>query len=398
MNKLRVDQLDVKGKRVFVRVDFNVPLSNGEITDDTRIRAALPTIKHLLAGGARVVLASHLGRPKGGPDAAYSLRPVATRLSKLLGQDVPLLPDCVGPEVENAVNQLKPGQAVLLENLRFHPEEEKNGPEFARGLASLADVYVDDAFGAAHRAHASISGVPSFVQPAAAGFLLAKEIEVLGRALESPERPFVTILGGSKVSDKIAVIENLLPRVDRLIIGGGMANTFLKAKGLEVGKSLLEPDKVELAQKLIQSAGERGVQLVLPVDAVVAPSIDAGGAAHVVPVEAVPVSEMMLDIGPRTVELFGQALVDARLVLWNGPMGVFEKPAFAGGTNAIAKKLAGLSATTIIGGGDSAAAVEAAGVAGQITHISTGGGASLEFLEGRELPGVAALTPAGKEA
>jgi phosphoglycerate kinase len=387
MNKKTVRDIDVAGKRVLVRVDFNVPLEKGQVTDDTRIRAALPTIRYLIDHRARVILMSHLGRPKGGPSDDLRLEPVARRLSELLGQEVHYVRDCIGPEVEAAVQALGEGEVLLLENLRFHPEEEKNDPAFAAQLAKLGDVYVNDAFGAAHRAHASTAGIAQYL-PAVAGFLMEKELTFLGKALESPERPFITILGGAKISDKIGVIRNLLSRVDRLLIGGGMANTFLKAMGYEMGDSLVEMESLDVARELLQAAGDK---LRLPVDVVIADRFDNDAERRVVKVDAVPAGWRVLDIGPETVAAFRAELANAKTVVWNGPMGVFEFPNFAAGTFAIAETLASLPATTIVGGGDSVAAVQKAGVAYQITHISTGGGASLEFLEGRTLPGVAAL-------
>jgi len=387
MNKKTVRDIDVAGKRVLVRVDFNVPLEKGQVTDDTRIRAALPTIRYLIDHRARVILMSHLGRPKGGPSDDLRLEPVARRLSELLGQEVHYVRDCIGPEVEAAVQALGEGEVLLLENLRFHPEEEKNDPAFAAQLAKLGDVYVNDAFGAAHRAHASTAGIAQYL-PAVAGFLMEKELTFLGKALESPERPFITILGGAKISDKIGVIRNLLSRVDRLLIGGGMANTFLKAMGYEMGDSLVEMESLDVARELLQAAGDK---LRLPVDVVIADRFDNDAERRVVKVDAVPAGWRVLDIGPETVAAFRAELANARTVVWNGPMGVFEFPNFAAGTFAIAETLASLPATTIVGGGDSVAAVQKAGMAYQITHISTGGGASLEFLEGRTLPGVAAL-------
>lgn len=388
MNKKTIRDIDVAGKRVLVRVDFNVPQDKaGNITDDTRIRAALPTIQYLRDKGAKVILCSHLGRPKGKVAEEYRLTPVAKRLSELLGVPVTKTNDCVGPEVEGIVAAMKPGDVVLLENLRFHAEEEGNDRSFARQLASVADVYVNDAFGTAHRAHASTEGVTHFL-PAVAGFLMERELNFLGRATAEPTRPYVAILGGAKVSDKIGVIENLLPRVDQLIVGGGMANTFFKALGYEVGASLVEDDKVELGKDLLKRAGKK---LLLPVDVVVADAFAADANHKTVPVDKVPPGWRILDIGPKSVDKFAAAIKKAKTVVWNGPMGVFEFPAFAVGTVALAKALADSNATTIIGGGDSAAAVEQAGVADRITHISTGGGASLEFLEGRVLPGVAAL-------
>jgi len=387
LKKQTVRDVDVRGKRVLVRVDFNVPLAEGQVTDDTRIRAALPTIRYLLDHDARVILCSHLGRPKGKVKPEFSLGPVARRLEELLDRPVRLLSDCVGPEVEAAVGTMRPGDVVLLENLRFHPEEEANDPAFAAALARLGDLFVNDAFGSAHRAHASTEGVTHYL-PAVAGFLMERELDFLGRALESPERPFVAILGGAKVSDKIGVVENLLGRADTLLIGGGMANTFFKAQGYQMGQSLVEDEKLDLARDLLARAGDK---LVLPVDVVVADDFAADASFQVVPVEAVPEGWRIMDIGPKTVELFKGRLANARTVVWNGPMGVFEFAPFAQGTMALARALAELDATTIIGGGDSAAAVEQAGVADRVTHVSTGGGASLEFLEGRTLPGVAAL-------
>jgi phosphoglycerate kinase len=388
VNKKTVRTLDVAGKRVLVRVDFNAPLENGAVSDDTRIRAALPTIQYLLEHKARPILCSHLGRPKGKANAKYSLKPVAVRLGQLLERPVEMAPDCVGPAVEEMARKIPQDGVLLLENLRFHPEEEANDAKFARALASLADVYVNDAFGSAHRAHASTVGVTAYL-PAVAGFLMEKELAFLGRALSAPARPFVAVLGGAKVSDKIEVIHNLLGKVDSLLIGGGMANTFLKAEGKAVGESLVENDKLAEAGILLRDGGSK---LILPVDAVVADRLDAGAQTRTVRVDAVPSGWRILDIGPETTERFVQHLSTAQTVVWNGPMGVFELEPFAAGTFAIARALARLSgATTIIGGGDSAAAVEQAGVAQRMTHISTGGGASLEFLEGKELPGVAAL-------
>jgi phosphoglycerate kinase len=385
--KKTIRDIEVEGKRVLVRVDFNVPLAEGRVTDDTRIRAALPTINYLLEHGAKVILMSHLGRPKGKVVDELRLDPVAERLAELLGRPVRKLDDCVGPEVETTVMEMRPGDIILLENVRFHPEDESNDPAFARKLASLADIFVNDAFGAAHRAHASTVGVAEYL-PSVAGFLMEKEMTFLGQALAAPEHPFVAILGGAKVSDKIGVIDNLLTRVDGLLIGGGMANTFLKAQGYETGQSLVEDESLDVARETLERGGER---LALPVDVVVAERFDAEAASRVVPVDQVPEDWRILDIGPETVELFNQKLAGARTVVWNGPMGVFEFPRFAAGTVAIAHILADSGATTIIGGGDSVAAVEQAGLAAKMTHISTGGGASLEFLEGKELPGVAAL-------
>jgi phosphoglycerate kinase len=389
--KKTVRDIEVEGKRVLVRVDFNVPLAEGRVTDDTRIRAALPTLDYLLEHGAKVILMSHLGRPKGRAVDDLRLDPVSDRLAELLGRPVVKLHDCVGPDVETTVARMQPGDVVLLENTRFHPEETSNDPVFARKLASLADVFVNDAFGAAHRAHASTVGVAKYL-PSVAGLLMEKEITFLSQALTAPEHPFVAILGGAKISDKIGVIDNLLTKVDALLIGGGIANTFLKAQGYEMGQSLVEDDSLNVARKILERAGER---LVLPVDVVVADQFDAEANSKVVPVDQVPQDWRVLDIGPETVELFKQKLAGAKTVIWNGPMGVFEFPQFAAGTEAIARILAESGATTIIGGGDSAAAVEQAGLADKMTHVSTGGGAALEFLEGKELPGVAALLERG---
>lgn len=393
MNKMTVKDLDVRGKRVLVRVDFNVPVDEGgRITDDTRIVAALPTIKYLSEQGAKVILASHFGRPKGGPDPKYSLAPVARRLGELLGRGAAMAEDCVGPAVQAAVAALTPGDVLLLENVRFHAEEEKNDREFAKKLASLADLYVNDAFGTAHRAHASTAGVAEFLRPAAAGFLMQKEIEIMGKAISRPERPFVAILGGAKVKDKIGVITNLLEKVDTLIIGGGMAYTFFKAKGYEIGRSLLDAENVSFAAEMMQTAASKGVRLLLPVDTVVADDFKNPTMSKIVPSDRIPADLEGVDIGPDTIKLFAAAIKGAKTVVWNGPMGVFEVPQFAAGTKAVAQAMAESGAVTIVGGGDSAAAVEQLGFADRMTHISTGGGASLEFLEGRELPGVAALT------
>ena len=376
---------------MLVRVDFNVPLENGGVADDTRLQAALPTLRFLIDRQAKLVLCSHLGRPKGKPNPADSLGPVADRLGQLLEKPVQMAPDCVGPAVERLIDAMQGGDVLLLENLRFHPGEEANDATFARALAATAEIYINDAFGSAHRAHASTAGVAAFL-PAVAGFLMERELSILGRALADPARPFVAILGGVKVSDKITVIDRLLSKVDRLLVGGGMANTFLKALGKEIGLSLVEDDKLDVAKGLLQRGGDR---LVLPVDAVVADRFDAAAERRTVTVDSVPATWRILDIGPRSIHRFAQYLEKARTVVWNGPMGVFELAPFAAGTLALARALAALrGATTIVGGGDSAAAVKQAGVADRITHVSTGGGASLEFLEGKELPGVAALLEA----
>ena len=394
MNKATVRDIDVRGKHVLVRVDFNVPLDEGgTITDDTRIRASLPTIRYLLDHGAAVILMSHLGRPKGKVDPKYSLKPVAERLSELLGQPVALAPDCVGPEVVAQAKALQPGQALLLENLRFHPEEEANDPAFAKQLAALGVIYVNDAFGTAHRAHASTEGVAHDL-PAVAGFLMEKELNFLGSALENPRRPFVAISGGAKVSDKIAVLDRLIDIADAILIGGGMANTFFKANGLFVGDSLVEDDKLEEARRLQEKARAAGKSFVLPVDVAVGEKFSNDAERTITTPDNVPEGWRILDVGPQTILAFGEALADAETIIFNGTLGVAEFPKFAQGTNALIALLVERTeagATTIVGGGDSAAAVEAAGAAEQVTHVSTGGGASLEFLEGRELPGVAAL-------
>ncbi|WP_407306350.1 phosphoglycerate kinase [Desulfosporosinus sp. SB140] len=394
MNKKSIKDMTVQGRRVLVRADFNVPLDEqGQITDDTRIRASLPTIEYLIKEGARVILASHLGRPKGQVNPKYSLAPVARRLSERLGQDVSLAQDCIGDVVKEAVLALQDGQVLLLENVRFHKEEEKNDPEFAREMASLAEIFVNDAFGTAHRAHASTEGVTHYI-PAVAGLLMQKEVEFMGNALERPEHPFVAIIGGAKVSDKIGVIENLLEKVDALIIGGGMANTFLKAQGYNVGKSLLEEDKVDLAKQLLEKAKLKGVKLELPIDVVVAKAFAADAPHRTAALSDILEDELALDIGPASAERFSSLISTALTVIWNGPMGVFEMEAFAKGTEQVAQAVAACKGTTIVGGGDSVAAVEKMGVAECLTHISTGGGASLEFLEGKVLPGVAALLEA----
>ena len=391
-NKRSVKEAPVAGKKVLLRCDFNVPQDKktGEITDDKRIRAALPTIRYLLDQGAAVIACSHLGRPKGEWKQELSLRPVAARLSQLLGQDVIFAADVVGEDAKAKAAGLRPGQILLLENLRFHKEEEKNDPAFAKALADLAEIYVSDAFGTVHRAHASTVGVAAYL-PAYAGLLVEQELAVMGKALDNPKRPFVAILGGAKVSDKIGVIRNLLEKADTIIIGGGMAYTFLKAQGCEVGTSLLEEDKLDLARELMEKAKEKGVELLLPVDTAVHDKFENTDDFSVVPVTAIPAGSMGLDIGPETVRLFAGAIRDAGTVVWNGPMGVFEFPAFAAGTKAVAKAMAECGGVTIVGGGDSAAAVEQLGYADKMTHISTGGGASLEFLEGLELPGIACL-------
>ena len=393
MNKKTIKDVNVEGKRVFVRCDFNVPLdAEGNITDDNRIRAALPTIKYLLDHGAKVVLASHLGRPKNGPEEKYSLKPVAKRLNELLGGKVTMASDVIGEGAQAKVAALKNGEAVLLENVRFHKEEEKNDPEFAKKLAAFADIYVNDAFGTAHRAHASTEGISHFVKTSVAGFLIEKELEIMGGALNNPKRPFVAILGGAKVSDKIGVINNLLEKVDKLLIGGAMAYTFIVAKGGKVGKSMLETDKVDLAKELLEKAAAKGVELYLPVDTVIAKEFKADAESKVCPTMEIPDEWEGLDIGPKTAEIFADVIKSAKTVIWNGPMGVFEFPKFAVGTKAVAQALAdNPEATTIIGGGDSAAAIEQLGYADKVTHISTGGGASLEYLEGKVLPGIACL-------
>jgi len=394
MGKLSILDLDLVRKRVFIRVDFNVPLKDGVITDDTRIQASIETIRFALAHGATAIVASHLGRPKGRPNPAMSLKPVADRLGQLLGRLVVFADDCVGDAVQKTVQDAHASGAglVLLENLRFHAEEEKNDPAFAKALASLADVYVDDAFGAAHRAHASVEGITHHFRQAAAGLLMEQELHYLGQALESPARPFVAILGGAKVSDKIEVIENLLGKVDRLIIGGAMAYTFFKARGVPIGRSLVEDDKLDAARRITDEAARRRVRFELPVDHLVAAKIEEGAASAVLRIGDAAIGERIgVDIGPATIETYEASIGDARTVVWNGPMGVFEIDAFAAGTMAIARAVAAVNGTTIVGGGDSIAAVKKAGVADRITHISTGGGASLEFLGGRTLPGVAAL-------
>jgi len=398
IDRLSIRALDMKGKRVFIRADFNVPLENGNVVDDTRIRATLPTLTLAVQAGARVIVASHLGRPKGKPDEKYSLAPVAARLKELMGKPVIFSSDCVGQEAESRARALKNGDILLLENLRFHAEEEKNDDTFSRQLASLCDgLYVNDAFGAAHRAHASVVGITKFVKKAAAGLLMERELSYLGKAISNPERPFLAILGGAKVSDKIEVIQNLMKIADAMLIGGAMAYTFFRAKKFTTGKSLVEEDKVDFALTLLGEARERKFRIILPVDHILARSPEDSAETQASGIEATPADWMGLDIGPRTVELFSKEIAAAKTIVWNGPLGMFEKPAFANGTLAIARAIADATkrgATSIIGGGDSVAAVEKAGVASKISHISTGGGASLEFLAGEKLPGVEALTPA----
>ena len=394
LGKLSVGDLEVSGRRVFLRVDFNVPLQAGRVADDTRIRASLPTIRLLLERGARVVAASHLGRPKGKPDPAFSLAPAAARLGELLGSEAPLAEDCVGPAVEERARALAPGRALLLENLRFHREEEANDDRFAAGLARLADLYVNDAFGSAHRAHASVEGITRHLPFAAAGLLMGREIEALERLRFRPEKPYVAILGGAKVSDKIALLENLLGRVDAVLVGGAMAYTFLKARGVGVGGSRVEADRIEAARRILAQAQERGVRLLLPVDHVAAASPAAGAPSRVVDGETIPDGLVGLDVGPRTRAAFAREIEAARTIFWNGPLGLFETPPYDAGTLAAARAIAGARAWSVVGGGDSVAAVTRLGLADRFSHVSTGGGASLEFLSGETLPGIAALSDA----
>ncbi|WP_163099101.1 phosphoglycerate kinase [Peribacillus alkalitolerans] len=390
MNKQSIKDIEVKGKRVFCRVDFNVPMQNGQVSDDTRIRAALPTIQYLVEQGAKVLLASHLGRPKGQVNEDMRLTAVAVRLSELLGKSVEKTDEAYGEAVEGKINSMQEGDVLLLENVRFYPGEEKNDDELAKSFANLADVFVNDAFGAAHRAHASTEGIAKYI-PAVSGFLMQKELDVLGKALSNPDRPFTAIIGGAKVKDKIGVIENLLEKVDHLIIGGGLAYTFIKAQGYEIGRSLLEEDKIELAKTFIEKAKEKGVQFHMPIDAIVANEFSPDAEARVVDIDSIPSDWQALDIGPKTGELYADIIKNSKLVIWNGPMGVFEFDKFAEGTKAVAQALADSDAYSVIGGGDSAAAVEKFNLADKMSHISTGGGASLEFMEGKALPGVVAL-------
>jgi phosphoglycerate kinase len=395
MNKLTIDDINLKSKRVLVRVDFNVPMENGKVTDDTRIVESLPTIKKILRDDGRAILMSHLGRPKGKPTPEFSLKPVAQRLSQLLGLPVQCASDCIGDEVRRIVAAMKDGECLLLENLRFHKEEEDNAEQFARELSSLGDVYVNDAFGTAHRAHASTEGVTRFMKPCAAGYLMQKEIDYLSRAITNPARPYVAILGGAKISGKIDVLQNLMKKVDTLVVGGGMMFTFYKAQGKEIGNSLLEADKVGVAARVLEEVARHKVRFVLPVDCVVADKMDNAASSKTVSTEAIPAGWMGLDIGPESLRLIEGAVAGAKTIVWNGPMGVFEMENFAHGTMAVARMLADETkkgATTIVGGGDSAAAIAKAGLEKAVSHVSTGGGASLEFLEGKVLPGIAALT------
>ena len=387
-----IDQLDIAGKRVFLRVDFNVPVDkNGAVTDDTRIRAVLPTLKYALSKKPRIILASHLGRPKGKPEPQFSLAPVARKLGELLKMEIRLAPDCIGPEVEKMVAAMKPGDVLLLENLRFHKEEEKNEAGFAQGLAKLADVYVNDAFAVSHRAHASVEGVTQFFPDKAAGFLMRDELHYLGKVMEEPARPLAAVIGGAKVSGKLEVLQNLAPRVDRLIIGGGMAFTFLKSMGMNVGKSLVEEDLLKTAKEILEKADKKGVKVYLPVDSVVADKMDPSAQTKVVPVDKIPADWMGLDIGPESLHCFGEALKDAKTILWNGPMGVFEMEPFSKGTMGMVQKIVSSGALSIVGGGDTDTAVHQSGLADKISYISTAGGAFLELLEGKKLPGVEAL-------
>ena len=396
MNKLTIKDLDLRGKRVFIRVDFNVPLKDGAVTDDTRIRETLPTLKLAIEKGGRLVLASHLGRPKGGPDSKYSVRPAAKKLEELLGRPVAFGADCVGPGVEGQSKALRDGEVLVLENVRFHPEEEKNDEVFSKQLAALCDgIFVCDAFGSAHRAHASVVGIAKFVEKAAAGLLMEKELAYLGKAVSNPARPFVAIIGGAKVSDKIEIVENLMKVADAMLIGGGMAYTFLKTQGLPIGKSLVEDDKLDLGRKILEDAKAKNFKFLLPTDHVTAPEFKADAPATVGDVTATPADQMGLDIGPKSIAAYSAEIAKAKTIVWNGPMGVFEMPAFAKGTLEVAKAVAAATsagAVSIVGGGDSVAAVHQSGVADKISHISTGGGASREFLGGRKLPGVEALT------
>jgi phosphoglycerate kinase len=396
MSKLTIRDLELRGKRVFIRVDFNVPLKDGVVTDDTRIRETLPTLKLAIEKGGRLVLASHLGRPKGGPEAKYSLKPAAKKLEELWGKPVAFAADCVGLDAEAKSKALKDGDVLVLENVRFHPEEEKNDEGFSKQLGALCDgVFVCDAFGSAHRAHASVVGITKFVKQAAAGLLMEKELAYIGKAISNPTRPFVAIIGGAKVSDKIEVVENLMKIADAMLIGGGMAYTFLKAQGLSIGKSLVEEDKLDLARKILADVKQRNFKLLLPLDNVVTPEFKADAPTKIVEVSAIPADQMGLDIGPKTIAAYSAEIAKSRTIVWNGPMGVFEMPAFAKGTLTIAQAVAAATtsgATSIVGGGDSVAAIHQSGLASKISHISTGGGASLEFLGGRKLPGVEALS------
>ncbi len=387
-----IDQVEIAGKKLFLRVDFNVPIDkNGKITDDTRIQATLPTINYALSKNAKIILASHLGRPKGKPEAQYSLAPVARKLGQILKKEVKLAPDCIGPEVEKMVAAMKPGDVILLENLRFHQEEEKNDSAFSQSLARLASVYINDAFAVSHRAHASVEGMTKFFKERAAGFLMKEELHYLGQVMENPARPLVAVIGGAKVSGKLEVLQNLTSRVDRLIIGGGMAFTFLKTMGLNVGKSLVEDELLKTAKEILETANKKGIKVFLPVDCVVADKMDPSAKTQIVPVEKIPPDWMGLDIGPATINRFGEALKDAKTILWNGPMGVFEMPPFSRGTMEIVRQIVNSGAVSVVGGGDTDTAVHKSGQADKITYISTAGGAFLELLEGKKLPGVEAL-------